>query len=106
MKKIRLPIVALVVIAAAIPTAGWTGKSLRGAGSEAKPRGAACESDKSRMTVYISPANSQQFRDVARYRLANGCPAISVAILFAGNYAASEGRICGRTTTIRRQRSH
>ncbi len=42
------------------------------------------------MTVYISPKNSQQFRSVAGYTLADGCPAISAVILFAGNYAAAE----------------
>ena len=42
------------------------------------------------MTAYISPKSSRQFRSLARYRLANGCPAISVAVIFAANYAADE----------------
>ena len=42
------------------------------------------------MTVYINPKSSRQFRNLARYRLAGGCRAISVAIIFAGNYAADE----------------
>ena len=63
-------------------------------GIAGQARGSAgCQSaglDRARMTVYISPMSSQQFRDVAGYTLADGCPAISVAILFAGNYAAAE----------------
>ena len=46
--------------------------------------------DKARVTVYINPTTSQQFRDVAGYRLADGSPAIDVVCLFAANYAASE----------------
>jgi Glycosyl hydrolases family 18 len=42
------------------------------------------------VTAYISPQSSRQLRSLARYRLANGCPAISVAILFAANYAANQ----------------
>jgi Glycosyl hydrolases family 18 len=42
------------------------------------------------MTAYIDPQSPRQFRDLARYTLADGCPAITVAIIFAGNYAAAE----------------
>jgi hypothetical protein len=43
-----------------------------------------------RMTAYINPQSSQQFRGVAGYTLADGSPAIDVVCLFAGNYAAAE----------------
>jgi hypothetical protein len=61
--------------------------------ASAQPQGAGCRggsTSKGRMTAYISPKSSREFRDLARYRLSNGCPAINVAIIFAGNYAASE----------------
>jgi hypothetical protein len=63
------------------------------AGSEAQAQSAGCQratQNEGRMTVYIDPKSPRQFRDLARYRLADGCPAISVAIIFAGNYAANE----------------
>jgi hypothetical protein len=43
-----------------------------------------------RMTAYINPQSSQQFKDTAGYTLADGSPALNVVCLFAGNYAASE----------------
>ena len=43
-----------------------------------------------RMTAYINPQSSQQFRDTAGYTLADGTPALNVVCLFAANYAASE----------------
>ncbi len=46
--------------------------------------------NRARVTVYINPGSSQQLREVAGYRLADGSPAIDVVCLFAGNYAASE----------------
>jgi hypothetical protein len=67
--------------------------AVKEAGSEGKATGARCHRDtrnSGRMTVYIGPKSPRQFRDVARYRLADGCPAVSVAILFAGNYAGTE----------------
>jgi len=63
------------------------------AAAAASAQGAGCHRatrDSGRMTVYIGPKSPRQFRDLARYRLADGCPAISVAIIFAGNYAADE----------------
>jgi len=41
-------------------------------------------------TVYISPANNQQFEEIGCYLMANGSPSIDVVCLFAGNYASSE----------------
>jgi hypothetical protein len=41
------------------------------------------------MTVYINPQSSEQFRSIAGYKLADGRPAINVACIFAGNYAAA-----------------
>jgi hypothetical protein len=93
MKKLRLPIAALIVIAFAISTAGFTGQRSGAVGSEAQPTGAGCHratGDRARVTAYISPTSSRQFRSLARYRLTNGCPAISVAVLFAANYAADQ----------------
>ncbi|MFL6253468.1 MAG: hypothetical protein ACJ74T_00460 [Pyrinomonadaceae bacterium] len=46
--------------------------------------------DKGRMTAYINPQSSQQFRDAAGYTLADGSPALDVVCIFAGNYAAAE----------------
>jgi hypothetical protein len=43
-----------------------------------------------RMTVYISPTNPQQFRDLAGYTPGDGCPAIDIAALFGGNFAGTE----------------
>jgi hypothetical protein len=93
MKKLRLPIAALMLIAFALSTTGFTDQRSRAAGGEAQPKRAACQratGDRARVTAYISPQSSRQFRSLARYRLANGCPAVSVAILFAANYAADE----------------
>jgi hypothetical protein len=93
MKKRRLPIAALMLMAFGISAAGFTDQQSRAAGSEAHPERAGCHpatGDRARVTAYISPKSSRQFRSLARYRLANGCPAISVAILFAANYAADE----------------
>jgi hypothetical protein len=93
MKKFRLPVAALMLIAFGISTAGFTDQRSRAVGSEAQPKRAACHratGERARVTAYISPQSSGQFRSLARYRLANGCPAISEAILFAANYAADE----------------
>jgi len=38
--------------------------------------------------IYISPANAQQFQNIACYQTANGLPAIDVVSLFGGNYAS------------------
>ncbi|GAX46403.1 hypothetical protein NIES4075_74270 [Tolypothrix sp. NIES-4075] len=43
-----------------------------------------------RMTAYINPQSSQQFKNTAGYTLANGSPAINVVCIFAANYAAAE----------------
>ena len=40
-------------------------------------------------TVYINPASSDQFKQVAGYTLADGSPAIDFVCIFGGNYAAS-----------------
>src|SRR5262249_31052915 len=85
----------LAVVALVLGVVGIAGQAqgCSDVAPRAQPSGADCQSpgvDRARMTVYISPKSSQQFRDVAGYTLANGCPAISVAILFAGNYAAAE----------------
>ena len=74
----------LAVVALALSVVGIAGQAQ---GSTDCQSAAA---NRARMTVYISPQSSQQFRDVAGYTLADGCPAISVAILFAGNYAGAE----------------
>jgi Glycosyl hydrolases family 18 len=82
MKRLLLPIAALLVIAFGVPGTGL-----------ASQKGGACKGargDAPRVTAYISPKSSRQFRSLARYRRADGCPAISFAILFAANYAADE----------------
>ena len=46
---------------------------------------------KNHMTIaYITPKNSQQFKDVGNYTLADGSPAIDVVCIFAGNYASAD----------------
>jgi hypothetical protein len=93
MRKPRLQIAALVVIAFVVSTTGFTNQRSSAVVSEAQPKRATCHratGERARVTAYISPNSSRQFRSLARYRLANGCPAISVAILFAANYAADE----------------
>ena len=82
MHELRLPIAALLAIAFGLSTTGF-----------AHQKGGACNrarGDAPRVTAYISPQSSEQFRSLAEYRRADGCPAISVAILFAANYAADE----------------
>src|SRR5581483_2022379 len=64
--------------------------SSRGTVSQQRFGSRGAMTDRARVTVYINPASSQQLRDVAGYRLADGSPAIDVVCLFAGNYAASE----------------
>jgi hypothetical protein len=93
MKKVRLPIAASLVIAFGLAAAGLTIQGSTEVGSAAQPKGGACHratGDRARVTTYISPKSSRQFRSLAQYRLANGCPAISVAVIFAANYAADE----------------
>jgi hypothetical protein len=80
---VRLPIAALVVIALGMSTVGFASET--GAGAACDRAGA----DAPRVTAYISPESSRQFRSWLRYRLADGCPAISVAVIFAANYAAA-----------------
>ena len=82
MHKLRLSIAALVAVAFGLSTTGF-----------AHQKGGACDrarGEAPRVTAYISPQSSEQFRSLAEYRRADGCPAISVAILFAANYAADE----------------
>jgi hypothetical protein len=43
-----------------------------------------------RMTAYINPHSSQQFKNTANYTLADGNPAINVVCIFDANYAAAE----------------
>ena len=93
MKKLRLPLAALFVVAFVVATSGFTYQRSSAVGSKAEPKRATCHGatgERARVTAYISPKSSRQFRSLARYRLANGCPAISVAIIFAANYAADE----------------
>lgn len=88
-------VLLLAVVALVLSVVGIAGQAQGSSdlAHQVQPSGADCQSpalNRARMTVYISPKSSKQFRDVAGYTLANGCPAISVAILFAGNYAAAE----------------
>ncbi len=46
--------------------------------------------NKGRMTAYINPQSSQQFKNAAGYTLADGSPALDVVCIFAGNYATAE----------------
>src|SRR5690242_490738 len=43
-----------------------------------------------RMTAYINPQSSEEFRAAAGYTLADGSPALNVVCIFAGNYAAAD----------------
>ena len=94
MKKVLLLPIAVLIASVVGVAAGWgEGEGSSDLEHEVRATGGDCQgatANKARVTVYISPKSSQQFRDVAGYTLADGCPAVTVAILFAGNYAAAE----------------
>jgi hypothetical protein len=84
MRTGRLALVAVSVIVVGV-SIGWGGGE--------RPEAVRCQSgteNDGRMTVYISPNTPQQFRGLAGYTLADGCPAVDIAAVFAANYAGAD----------------
>jgi hypothetical protein len=65
-------------------SSGW------GDGGQAAARCNNATGHNGRITVYISPNSPRQFRNLVGYTLSDGCPAIDIAVLFAGNFAGAE----------------